>query len=145
MHAWRPEPLMRPGGGPGCASSRLRFSLGTRGASISSISGSGKGFGRQDSEGCWHNFITWHSTCAHTRARPRAPVPARARAGAENAPVPTRARGRARARARVRACRVPCYGVMPASFEILPPETLSGDADAADARPPGPQRETKPR
>ena len=22
---------------------------------------------------------------------------------------------------------VPCYGVMPASFEILPPETLSGD------------------
>ena len=55
--------------GPGCASSRLRFSLGTRGASISSISGSGKGFGRQDFEGCWHNSITWHSTCAHTRAR----------------------------------------------------------------------------
>ena len=43
---------------------------------------------------------------------------------------------RARARARVRACRVPCYGVMPASFEILPPETLSGATDAADARPP---------
>ena len=32
---------------------------------------------------------------------------------------------------------------MPASFEILPPETLSGAADAADARPPSPQRETK--
>ena len=46
---------------------------------------------------------------------------------------------RARARARACACRVPCYGVMPASFEILPPETLSGAADAADARPPGPQ------
>ena len=41
-----------------------------------------------------------------------------------------------RARARARACRVPCYGVMPASFEILPPETLSGATDAADARPP---------
>ena len=60
--------------GPECASSRLRFSLGTRGASISSISGSGKGFGRQDFEGCWHNSITWHSTCAHTRARARAPA-----------------------------------------------------------------------
>ena len=60
----------RPGGGPGCASSRLRFSLKNRGASISSISGSGKGFGRQDFEGCWHNSITWHSTCAHiARAR----------------------------------------------------------------------------
>ena len=35
-----------------------------------------------------------------------------------------------------RARRVPCYGVMPASFEILPPETLSGATDAADARPP---------
>ena len=46
------------------------------------------------------------------------------------------ARARAPARARVRACRVPCYGVMPASFEILPPETLSGATDAADARPP---------
>ena len=75
-HTCPPAPLFVVGGG--CASSRLRFSLGTRGASISSISGSGKGFGRQDFEGCWHNSITWHSTCAHTRAR------ARARARASN-------------------------------------------------------------
>ena len=38
----------RPGGGQGCASSRLRFSLGIRGASIGSISSSwgegGRGF-----------------------------------------------------------------------------------------------------
>ena len=58
--------------------------------------------------------------------------------------VGARARARARpllrfprARARVRACRVPCYGVMPASFDILPPDTLAGATDAADARPPG--------
>ena len=70
---------------------------------------------------------------------------ARARAPARARELVRFLRARARARARVRACRVPCYGVMPAPFEILPPETLSGATDAADARPPGPQRETKPR
>ena len=67
---------------------------------------------------------------------PGAMGPGKPWARAGTGAFPARARARARVRARVRACRVPCYGVMPASFEILPPETLSGATDAADARPP---------
>ena len=61
----------RPGGGQGCASSRLRFSLGIREASIGSISGSwgGGGLGRQDFEGRCRPHIRLH---AHARARARA-------------------------------------------------------------------------